>query len=82
MIVVFVICCTPFGVPSRHGNSNTTQPQQNFKLQDMDPNMLSYAAYLSGFTPYMPPTFGFAQPDGSQPSQQQPKPEVDIVPET
>ncbi|KAF5761840.1 hypothetical protein HanXRQr2_Chr16g0769771 [Helianthus annuus] len=46
----------PFGVPSRLGNPNTTQPQQNFNLQDMDPNMLSCAAYLSGSTPYTPHT--------------------------
>ncbi|MFS7900150.1 putative No apical meristem-associated domain-containing protein [Helianthus anomalus] len=71
----------PFGVPSRPGNPNTTQSQQSFSFQNMDPNMLSYAAYLSGSTPFMPPTFGFAQPGGSQPSQQT-EPEVDIVPET
>ncbi|MFS7974787.1 hypothetical protein Hanom_Chr10g00872771 [Helianthus anomalus] len=65
----------PFGVPSRPGNPNTTQPQQSFSLQDMaDPNMLLYAAYLSGSTPFMPPTFGFGQAGGSQPSQQQPEP--------
>ncbi|XP_021975529.1 glutathione S-transferase T3-like [Helianthus annuus] len=48
----------------------------------MDPNMLSYAAFLRGSTPFMPPTFGFGQVGGSQPSQQQPETDVDIVPET
>ncbi|XP_022023461.1 glutathione S-transferase T3-like [Helianthus annuus] len=47
----------------------------------MDPNMLSYAAYLSGATPFVQPTFGFGQAGGSQPSQQQTEPDVDIVPE-
>ncbi|XP_021975343.1 uncharacterized protein LOC110870470 [Helianthus annuus] len=48
----------------------------------MDPNMLSYAAFLSGATPFVQPTFGFGQASGSQPSQQQPEPDVDIVLET
>ncbi|KAM0032278.1 hypothetical protein Hdeb2414_s0016g00473241 [Helianthus debilis subsp. tardiflorus] len=72
----------PFGVPSRPGNPNTTQSQQTFNLQDMDPNMLSYAAFLSSATSFVQPTFGFGQAGGSQPSQQQPESDVDIVPET
>ncbi|XP_022003328.1 glutathione S-transferase T3-like [Helianthus annuus] len=48
----------------------------------MDPNMLSYAAFLSGATPFVQPTFGFGQGGGSQPSQQQPEPDMEIVPET
>ncbi|KAJ0614038.1 hypothetical protein HanIR_Chr02g0058041 [Helianthus annuus] len=46
----------PFGVPSRPGNTNTTQPQQNFNFHEMDPNVFWYAAYLSGSTLFMPPT--------------------------
>ncbi|KAJ0530817.1 putative glutathione transferase [Helianthus annuus] len=72
----------PFGVPSRPMNPNTTQPQHPFNLQDMDPSMLTYAAYLSGATPFVQPTFGFGQVGGSQPSQQQVEPDVDVVPET
>ncbi|KAM0065577.1 putative glutathione transferase [Helianthus debilis subsp. tardiflorus] len=72
----------PFAVPSRPMNPNTTQLQQPFNFQDMDHNMLSYAAYLSGATPFVQPTFGFGQVGGSQPSQQQSEPDVDIVPET
>ncbi|KAJ0878883.1 hypothetical protein HanRHA438_Chr10g0444971 [Helianthus annuus] len=72
----------PVGVSSRPVNPNTSQPQQPFNLQDMDPNMLSYAAFLSGATPFGQPTFGFGQAGGSQPSQQQAEPDVDIVPET
>ncbi|KAF5819312.1 putative glutathione transferase [Helianthus annuus] len=72
----------PFGVPARPMNPNTTQPQHPFNLQDMDPSMLTYAAYLSGATPFVPPTFGFGQAGGSQPSQQQAEPDVDVVPET
>ncbi|MFS7993969.1 putative No apical meristem-associated domain-containing protein [Helianthus anomalus] len=50
----------------------------------MDPSLLTYAAYLSGATPFVPPTFGYGQAGGSQPSQQQPESEsdVDVVPET
>ncbi|MFS7987916.1 hypothetical protein Hanom_Chr11g01028421 [Helianthus anomalus] len=40
-----------FGVPSRPGNPNTyrpntMQPQSNFSLQDMDPNVFVYAQLL------------------------------------
>ncbi|XP_035840397.1 uncharacterized protein LOC118487565 [Helianthus annuus] len=50
----------------------------------MDPSVLTYAAYLSGATPFVPPTFGYGQAGGSQLSQQQdePEPDVDVVPET
>ncbi|KAJ0462978.1 hypothetical protein HanHA300_Chr14g0510101 [Helianthus annuus] len=48
----------------------------------MDPSMLSYAAYLSGATPFVPPTFGFSQAGGWQPSQQQAEPDVNVVQET
>ncbi|XP_021985857.1 uncharacterized protein LOC110882065 [Helianthus annuus] len=48
----------------------------------MYPNMFLYAAYLSGSTPFMPPTYNFSQPGASQPSQEQADPEVDTVPET
>ncbi|KAJ0524965.1 hypothetical protein HanHA300_Chr09g0306561 [Helianthus annuus] len=72
----------PFGVLSRPGNPNTTQPQQKFNFHDMDLNVFSYVAYLSSSTPFMPPTYGFAQPSASQPSQEQAKPEVDTVLET
>ncbi|KAJ0771558.1 hypothetical protein HanPI659440_Chr07g0270481 [Helianthus annuus] len=71
----------PFGVPARPMNPNTTQPQHPYNLQDMDPSVLTYAAYLSGATPFVPPTFG-GQAGGSQPSQQQAEPDVDVVPET
>ncbi|MFS7993978.1 hypothetical protein Hanom_Chr12g01100491 [Helianthus anomalus] len=73
-----------FGVPARPTNPNTTQPQHPYNLQDMDPSFLTYAAYLSGATPFVPPTFGYGQAGGSQPSQQQPEsePDVDVVPET
>ncbi|KAF5788152.1 putative No apical meristem-associated domain-containing protein [Helianthus annuus] len=56
----------PFGVPARRMNPNTTQPQHPYNLQDLDPSVLTYAAYLSG----------------SQPSQQQAEPNVDVVSET
>ncbi|MFS7975448.1 hypothetical protein Hanom_Chr10g00880741 [Helianthus anomalus] len=72
----------PFGVPSRPGNPNTTQPQQDFNFRDMDQNVFSYAAYLSGSNPFIPTTYGFAPPGASQPSQEQAEPEVDTVPET
>ncbi|KAJ0702406.1 putative glutathione transferase [Helianthus annuus] len=74
----------PFGVPARPTNPNTTQPQNLYNLQDMDPSFLTYAAYLSGATPFVPPTFGYGQAGGSQPSQQQAEsdPDVDVVPET
>ncbi|KAJ0440951.1 putative glutathione transferase [Helianthus annuus] len=72
------------GVLARPMNPNTTQPQQTFNLQEMDPSMLTYAAYLNGATPFVPPTFGYGQAGGSQPSQQQAESEtdVDVVPET
>ncbi|KAF5815286.1 hypothetical protein HanXRQr2_Chr03g0121371 [Helianthus annuus] len=74
----------PFGVPARPANPNTTQPQNPYNLQDMDPNFLPHAAYLTGATPFVPPTFGYGQAGGSQPSQPQPEsePDVDVVPET
>ncbi|MFS7970069.1 hypothetical protein Hanom_Chr09g00816681 [Helianthus anomalus] len=49
----------PFGVPSRPGDPNTTQPQQNFNFHDMDPNVFSYATYLSGSIPFIPSTYRF-----------------------
>ncbi|XP_035829990.1 glutathione S-transferase T3-like [Helianthus annuus] len=67
----------PFGVPARPANPNTTQPQTPYNLQDMDPSFLTYAAYLSGAPPFVPPTFG-----GSQPSQPEAEPDVEVVPET
>ncbi|MFS7970065.1 hypothetical protein Hanom_Chr09g00816621 [Helianthus anomalus] len=48
-----------FGVPSRPGDPNTIQPQQNFNFHDMDPNVFSYATYLSGSSPFIPPTYRF-----------------------
>ncbi|XP_035839129.1 glutathione S-transferase T3-like [Helianthus annuus] len=50
----------------------------------MDPSFLTYAAYFSGATPFVPPPFGYGQAGGSQPSQQQAEsePDVDVVPET
>ncbi|KAJ0734470.1 putative No apical meristem-associated domain-containing protein [Helianthus annuus] len=74
----------PFGVPARPTNPNTTQPQNPYNLQDMDPNFLPYAAYLTGATPFVAPTFGYGQAGGSQPSQPQPEsePDVDVVSET
>ncbi|KAJ0587539.1 putative No apical meristem-associated domain-containing protein [Helianthus annuus] len=54
----------PFGVPARPTNPNTTQPQNPYNLQDMDPSFLTYAAYLSGATPFVPPTFGYGQAAG------------------
>ncbi|KAM0009358.1 putative No apical meristem-associated domain-containing protein [Helianthus debilis subsp. tardiflorus] len=71
----------PFGVPARPANPNTTQPQTPYNLQDMDPNFLTYAAYLSGAPPFVPPTFGYGQAGGSQPSQPKAKPDVEVVPE-
>ncbi|XP_035845764.1 glutathione S-transferase T3-like [Helianthus annuus] len=55
----------PFGVPARPANPNTTQPQTPFNLQEMDPSFLTYAAYLSGAPPFVPPTFGYGQAGGS-----------------
>ncbi|KAJ0901497.1 putative No apical meristem-associated domain-containing protein [Helianthus annuus] len=72
----------PFGVPARPANPNTTQPQTPFNLQDMDPSFLTYAAYLSGAPPFVPPTFGYGQAGGSQPSQPEAEPDVEVVPET
>ncbi|MFS7907301.1 putative carbonic anhydrase [Helianthus anomalus] len=68
----------PFGDPARPTNPNTTQPQHPYNLQDMDPSFLTYAAYLSGATPFVPPTFGYGQAGGSQPSQQQPESKPDV----
>ncbi|MFS7970881.1 hypothetical protein Hanom_Chr09g00826121 [Helianthus anomalus] len=48
----------------------------------MDPSFLTYAAYLSGATPFVPPTFGYGQAGGSQPSQPESEPDVEVVPET
>ncbi|MFS7938173.1 hypothetical protein Hanom_Chr05g00436301 [Helianthus anomalus] len=56
----------PFDVPARPINPNTTHPQHPFNLQDMDPSMLTYAAYLSSATPFVPPTFDFGQAGGSK----------------
>ncbi|KAM0037270.1 hypothetical protein Hdeb2414_s0014g00436211 [Helianthus debilis subsp. tardiflorus] len=70
----------PFGGPARPTNPNTTQPQTPYNLQDMDPSFLTYAAYLSGAPPFVPPTYGYGQAGGSQPSQ--PEPDVDVVPES
>ncbi|MFS8034652.1 putative No apical meristem-associated domain-containing protein [Helianthus anomalus] len=72
----------PFGGPARPTNPNTTQPQTPYNLQDMDPSFLSYAAYLSGAPPFVPPTYGFGQAGGSQPSQPEPEsePDVEVVP--
>ncbi|KAJ0454715.1 putative No apical meristem-associated domain-containing protein [Helianthus annuus] len=72
----------PFGVPARPANPNTTQPQTPFNLQEMDPSFLTYAAYLSGAPPFVPPTFGYGQAGGSQPSQPEAEPDVEVVPET
>ncbi|XP_035845879.1 uncharacterized protein LOC118492170 [Helianthus annuus] len=72
----------PFGVPARPANPNTTQPQTPYNLQDMDPSFLTYAAYLSGAPPFVPPTFGYGQAGGSQPSQPEAEPDVEVVPET
>ncbi|MFS7945142.1 putative glutathione transferase [Helianthus anomalus] len=74
----------PFGGPARPTNPNTTQPQTPYNLQDMDPSFLSYAAYLSGAPPFVPPTYGFGQAGGSQPSQPEPEsePDVEVVPES
>ncbi|KAJ0835972.1 hypothetical protein HanRHA438_Chr16g0761471 [Helianthus annuus] len=72
----------PFGVPARPTNPNTTQPQTPYNLQDMDPSFLTYAAYLSGAPPFVPPTFGYGQAGGSQPSQPEAEPDVEVVPET
>ncbi|KAL9995869.1 putative glutathione transferase [Helianthus debilis subsp. tardiflorus] len=72
----------PFGVPARPTNPNTTQPQNPYNLQDMGPSFLTYAAYLSGATPFVPPTFGYGQAGGSQPSQPESEPDVEVVPET
>ncbi|MFS7918005.1 hypothetical protein Hanom_Chr03g00195891 [Helianthus anomalus] len=36
-----------FGVPARPTNPNTTQPQNPYNLQDMDPSFLPCAAYLT-----------------------------------
>ncbi|MFS8026427.1 putative No apical meristem-associated domain-containing protein [Helianthus anomalus] len=72
----------PFGVPARPANPNTTQPQTPFNLQDMDPSFLTYAAYLSGAPPFVPPSFGYGQAGGSQPSQPEAEPDVEVVPET
>ncbi|MFS7980225.1 putative No apical meristem-associated domain-containing protein [Helianthus anomalus] len=58
----------PFGVPARPANPNTTQPQTPYNLQDMDPSFLTYAAE--------------AEPGGSQPSQPEAEPDVEVVPET
>ncbi|KAF5761300.1 putative No apical meristem-associated domain-containing protein [Helianthus annuus] len=72
----------PFGVPARPTNPNTSQPQNPYNLQDMDPSFLTYAAYLSGATPFVPPTFGYGQSGGSQPSQPESEPDVEVLPET
>ncbi|KAM0012600.1 putative Acid phosphatase [Helianthus debilis subsp. tardiflorus] len=74
----------PFGGPARPTNPNTTQPQTPYNLQDMDPSFLSYAAYLSGAPPFVPPTYSFGQAGGSQPSQPEPEsePDVEVVPES
>ncbi|KAM0003691.1 hypothetical protein Hdeb2414_s0274g00853931 [Helianthus debilis subsp. tardiflorus] len=71
-----------FGVPARPTNPNTNQPQNLYDLQDMDPSFLTYAAYLSGAPSFVPPTFGYGQAGGSQPSQPESEPDVDVVPET
>uniref|UniRef100_A0A251RQU0 Uncharacterized protein n=1 Tax=Helianthus annuus TaxID=4232 RepID=A0A251RQU0_HELAN len=72
----------PFGVPARPANPNTTQPQTPYNLQEMDPSFLTYAAYLSGAPPFVPPSFGYGQAGGSQPSQPEAEPDVEVVPET
>ncbi|MFS7914002.1 hypothetical protein Hanom_Chr02g00148321 [Helianthus anomalus] len=72
----------PFGVPARPANPNATQPQTPYNLQDMDPGFLTYAAYLSGAPPFVPPTFGYGQAGGPQPSQPEAEPDVEVVPET
>ncbi|MFS7989883.1 hypothetical protein Hanom_Chr11g01052161 [Helianthus anomalus] len=74
----------PFGVPARPIKPNTTQPQNPYNLQDMDLSFLNYATYLSGATPFMPPTFDYGQAGWSQPSHQQVEPDVDVdvMPET
>ncbi|KAJ0857174.1 hypothetical protein HanRHA438_Chr13g0586981 [Helianthus annuus] len=74
----------PFGGPARPTNPNTTQPQTPYNLQDMDPSFLTYAAFLSGASPFVPPTYGFGQAGGSQPSQPEPEsePDVEVVPES
>ncbi|XP_035845084.1 glutathione S-transferase T3-like [Helianthus annuus] len=54
----------PFGGPARPTNPNKTQPQTLYNLQDMDPGFLSYAAYLSGAPPFVPPTYGYGQAGG------------------
>ncbi|KAJ0874197.1 hypothetical protein HanPSC8_Chr11g0461291 [Helianthus annuus] len=48
----------------------------------MDPSFLTYAAYLSSAPPFVPLTFGYGQAGGSQPSQPEAEPDVEVVPET
>ncbi|MFS7943724.1 hypothetical protein Hanom_Chr06g00503601 [Helianthus anomalus] len=79
----------PFGVPSRSGNPNTyrpntTQPQPNFNLQDMDPNMFAYAQILGmgGSQPFFQIPQTFPTMGGSQPSTQETDPEIEMVSET
>ncbi|MFS7923756.1 hypothetical protein Hanom_Chr03g00264491 [Helianthus anomalus] len=54
----------PFGVPARPTNPNATQPQNPYNLQDMDLSFLTYAAYLSGATPFVPPLSAMDKPSG------------------
>ncbi|MFS8022172.1 hypothetical protein Hanom_Chr16g01436351 [Helianthus anomalus] len=64
-----------FGAPSRPGNPNTyqpnsMQPQPNFNLQDMDPNVFSYTQMLAsgGSQPFFHVPQTFPTMGGSQPS--------------
>ncbi|KAF5797475.1 hypothetical protein HanRHA438_Chr07g0291561 [Helianthus annuus] len=79
----------PFGVPLRPGNPNTyrpntTQPQPNFNLQDMDPNLFVYAQIRAtgGSQPFFQVLQTFPNMGGSPPSPQDTDPEIEMVPET